>query len=210
MCISLLQKVDGVSFSEYSSQQVAFQRVFISTISASVSVSADSIVDLVVLDVASAALEPSTPPPPTHLRSPDRGTSSDAVGLQYTIQVPSSSGMTYNQLSSALTSSVQSGQFTSQMQAVAAAQGVPELSSASSSSIETQDTSSPPVNSRRTVDNGLSAGAVAVLLCGFVMFRMYVQRVPERSGFRDLNKPCEDELFSTSFASNPLHQQGEQ
>ena len=203
-----------MSFTSYISDQAACNSVFIATIAAAADVSTSSVLDLIVSDSATATATAALAS--LHLRAADKGTSSDAVSLQYTIQVPSSSGVTYSQLSSALASSVQSGQFTTQMQGFATAQGVPELSSASSSSIETQDTSTPAGQDKDS--NGLSAGAVAgivigvlaaVLLCGFVVFRMYVQRVPDRSGFQDLNKPRGEGLFSAPWVSSPMHQQGE-
>lgn len=205
--------MNGVSYASYSSDPAACDRVFISTISAAAEVSADFIVDLVVRDAANAAATLSLVSPLTlsNLRAAGRGTSNDAVSLQYTIQVPSSSGVTYDQLASALSVSVQSGQFTTQMQGFAIDQGVSELSSASSSSVETRDTTVSPDNNDSS--SGLSVIAVvgivigvlaAVLLCSFLAYRTYLKRDPVKGGFQDLSQ-----LRGEGLALSPMHQRSE-
>jgi len=215
-----MQRVEGVSYTSYLRSPAEFDRVFTSVIASAASVSTDSIMDLVVRDGTSAArTAPAARVAPTNLRATIQDTSGDGLGLQYTIQVPVSSGVTYEQLSTQLTTSVESGQFSTQLQQYAAEQDVPELASASTSSIDTQNTSPPVGASHGTVD-GLSAAAVAgivigvlaaMLLCLFVAFRVYVQRAPERSGFQDLNSPRGKGLFTSTWVSSPMHQEpGEQ
>lgn len=153
-----------MSYSTYVSNHVAFERVFTATIAASVGVATDAVKNLVVSDptafVSSIAVSVSS-----NLRAGAKEIRADAVGLKYTIEVPSSSGVTYDQLVTQLTNSVQNGQFSTQLQQNAATQNVPELSSATTSSIDTQDTT-PAAQPSSDDPAALSAGAIAGISTG--------------------------------------------
>lgn len=152
--------------------------VFKATIVASTrGITTDHITDLIVSPVTArrSLLNSVT----THLRAGDKETLADAIYLQYTLTVPITSGLTFAQLSQHVTDSVQNDKFTGLLKLLAAMQNVPELSSASSSSVDTRD-----LNSASTDDGdaplstaaiiGIVVGgcaALALLVCAVVWYR---------------------------------------
>jgi len=99
----------------------------------------------------------------THLRAGAKDTLADAVNLQYTIAVPTTNGLTYAQLSQRITDSVESDTFTGLLKLYATMQNVPELSSASSSSVQTRDLS---LASTDDEGSSLSTGAIIGIAVG--------------------------------------------
>ena len=212
------QVVEGVSFAAYTADVEGFNCVFIATIASSAATSTNSVTSLVVTapDAASSSVH-ALRTVSTVLRA-DENLNSDALRLQYTIQVPGTNGMSYTQLSTTLTNSVQNGQFTSSLQQYAVEQTVPELASAYSSTVQTRDTSTGS-SSRGTPGENLSGSAVAgIVLCtlagamffAFTIYRLREQRPVGRTNFQVVNNQPEKGLFSTtSDVGNPLHQQDE-
>lgn len=162
-----------MSYVAYAAHQASFERVFTATIAASVGVAADAVKDLVVSDPAATT---DTEAASVNLRAGAKTTIAEALDLTYIVQA--ARGVSYDQLASQLTESVRNGQFSDQLQQNAAAQNVPELTSATSSSIDTQDTT-PTSQSNDNKTTALSAGAVvgvvigAVVVLVFVMFIVY-------------------------------------
>lgn len=144
----LLQSVDGVDYAEYLASQTSYDTVFVATIAAAAGVPIDSVQSLQL--VPSSGCTSSRKLAERRLRRPDRNLRAGArysaictVTLQYTVAVPASSGTTYDEMSSQLAQSVDTGEFTDMLHQFAAADGVPALTTASSNSVETQDTSDP-------------------------------------------------------------------
>lgn len=179
----------------FQANEDAFVAVFTLTIADAAGVSADSVKDLGVIvtpsnrnDVDIVATNAS--PPPSLRASAAKTTTADSLTLQYTIEVLASSGVTYNQLSSQLASSVQSNQFSSLLQQHAAQQNVPELTSATSSRVDTEDTtpaSSSNSNSKGAVLTvpaivGIAIGGCAVLaVVIFLIAKFCFRRTLEQS-----------------------------
>jgi len=169
----LLQQVEGVSYTAYVADQASFDSVFIATIAGAVGTPIDSIKNLVVSDAASRRRTSATASTDfavaAHLRMTHGARHivlADAVGMQYTVEVPASSGVTYDQMSSTLATSVTSGQFTSLLEETATAQDVPALTTASSSSVQTQDTTPSDLNTGSGDDTTISVGAVVGIAVG--------------------------------------------
>ena len=155
----------------FQANEDAFVAVFTLTIADAAGVSADSVKDLGVIvtpsnrnDVDIVATNAS--PPPSLRASAAKTTTADSLTLQYTIEVLASSGVTYNQLSSQLASSVQSNQFSTLLQQHAAQQSVPELSSATSSRVDTEDTT--PVDTSNN-NNAKSSVLTVPAIVGIVI-----------------------------------------
>jgi len=192
-----LQQVEGVSYTAYVADQASYDSVFIATIAGAVGTPTDSVKNLVVSDAASrrrtAASTSTDFALAAHLRvthGARRVILADAVGMQYTVEMPASSGVTYEQMSVSLTHSVDSGGFTTLLQDNAATQGVPALTTASSSSVQTQDTT-PGTNSGGGNNSTLSGGAIAgivigvfaaVLILVYIGFWFYSKNSAENTG----------------------------
>ena len=150
-----------MSYSSYQANQAAYDLVFVAAIAASVTgVQTSDVLNLMVVDSPATArrrlLEPSHRPHLTeselsensHLRAASDFTAlnSNSVSLTYTIQILRKMGISYESLSSQLKNSVQGNTFTSHLQYYASVHNVPELRTASSSSVSTKDTT-PPLES---------------------------------------------------------------
>lgn len=157
--------MDGVSYDAYLGDQVNYNNVFISTIAAAIGTSTQYVKNL---QVASTARRLTHARGESYLRAgSQRAMAADAVGLQYTVQVPASSGMTYDFMSSQLTSSVETNQFTDLLHQYASDQNVPALTAASSSSVSTQDTT-PAGSSSGGDKSALGVGAIVGIVIGGV------------------------------------------
>mgnify|MGYP006192105163 CR=1 FL=1 len=162
----------------FQANEDAFVAVFTATIADAAGVSTGSVKDLGVMATQSSrdtksgdipissaqlAVDSTTP----NLRaSAAKATTAASITLRYTIEVPVSSGMTYNQLSSVLAGSVQSNQFSTLLQQHAAQQSVPELSSATSSRVDTEDTT--PVDTSNN-NNAKSSVLTVPAIVGIVI-----------------------------------------
>ena len=130
----------------------------------------------------------------TNLPTNSKTTFSDYIVIRYRIDVPGSSGVTYSQLSAQLTSSVQNDVFTSLLQQHAAEQNVPELSSASSSRVDTEEiTPNSEESSKSTIMTvpvivGIAIGGCAVLVVVIYLFlKLFFRRAPNQDGLPQLD-----------------------
>jgi len=161
-----------VSYTAYQAAQASYDSVFIATITAAVDSPPSSVKNLIVSDVSrrrTSATASTDFAVAAHLRMTHGARHivlADAVGMQYTVEVPASSGVTYDQMSSTLATSVASGQFTSLLEETATAQDVPALTTASSSSVQTQDTTPSDLNTGSGDDTTISVGAVVGIAVG--------------------------------------------
>eukprot|EP01032_Pedospumella_encystans_P033855 gene33855-38260_t len=109
----------------------------------------------------------------------------EAISVEYTISVDADSGLTYDDISTQLVTSVESEQFTSYLNQYAVAQNVTQFASASTLSIETTDvTVSTDLSSSRAGGDALGSDAIVGIAIGFcaLLFlsaylgRLYVAR----------------------------------
>ena len=130
----------------------------------------------------------------TNLSSNSKTTFSDYIVIRYRIEVPGSSGVTYNQLSAQLTSSVQNDVFTSLLQQHAAEQNVPELSSATSGRVDTAEiTPNSEESSKSTIMTvpvivGIAIGgcaAFAVVI--YLIWKLFFRRAPDQDDLPQLD-----------------------
>jgi len=119
-------------------------------------------------------------------------TDEEGITLEYTIRVPTEAGLTYEDLSTQLVESVETNRFTERIQQFAAEQDVPELQSASTSSIETADATGPDADSSSSGSSSLSSGAIvglAVGVCAALVLLAFIGRClhSRRAASRELS-----------------------
>ena len=164
--------------------------MFVATIAQAAGTATNAVIDLMVTDSSHHASSATTNTPNTHtapnvlvhLRAGAKSISIAEVNLQYTIQLATSSGMTYDQLSTRLVHSVESGEFTALLHLHAMSLNVHALYAATCSTITTKNTTpSQPTNTISGSSSGLSVAAivgivlgvcavVAVCVCVFVLW----------------------------------------
>jgi len=150
--------VDGVDYIAYLMQRTVYNGVFTCAIVASIDNIAESHVNITQVSPGQAqrylqvvAVPPkgektssTAPRSSANLRVKNHDVSSASVYVVYTITVPASSGVTYEQMSSDLASSVRSGVFTTSLKECAVSLNLTVLTNASSTVAEIQNTT-PPV-----------------------------------------------------------------
>lgn len=195
--------MDGVSYSDYQANQAAFEKVFtLSIASAIAGVNVEDIIDLVVTPVNRRKLSTDitnsedssdktiSVSDTNHLRASAnyKETLNGAVSMRYIIEVARNRGLSYAQMSSLLYESVNTNQFTSFLQIFAEQENVPELRSASSTSVSTEDTSQIPPESESSnkesnfftvpVIIGFAIGFICIIF-GIVYYMTYGEIVNE-------------------------------
>ena len=160
------QPVDGVSYSAYEGNQFSYDIVFVATIAQAAGTTTNSVIDLMVTDLSSQGSTvkfTST----VFLRAVAKSLSVASVNLQYTIHVATGSGVTYDQLSTRLVHSVESGEFTAFLHLNAMSLNVHALYAATCTTITTKNTTpSQPTNTTSGSSSGLSVAAIVGIVLG--------------------------------------------
>ncbi len=130
-----------------------------------------------------------------HLRVSVQDDAPEAISVEYTISVDADSGLTYDDISTQLVTSVESEQFTAYLNQYAVEQNVTQFASASTLSVETTDvTVSTDFSSSRAGGDALGSDAIVGIAIGFcaLLFlsaylgRLYVARRAARSSSSEL------------------------
>lgn len=175
----LCQIIIGITIWYYEHHNHGCDAVLKSAIVASVpGISEEDIIDL---QVSEASRRRMLLAGSNNLRAGAKQTTDDeGITLEYTIRVPAQAGLTYEDLSAQLVESVESNRFTERIQQYAAEQDVPELQSASTSSVETTDATGADADSSSSGgSSALSSGAVAgvaVGVCAVLVLLAFVGR----------------------------------
>jgi len=166
LCFSLAQPVDGVTYAAYKADQSGYDSVFEATIASACGTSTNAVVALIVTDTSrhSGTIKADAP---GNLRAGAKDLSVATVNMQYTVHIATSSGITYDQLSTRLTHSVESGEFTSSLHYFALSLDVPALVAASSSTVTTKNTTpTEPTESASSSKAGMSVAAIVGIVLG--------------------------------------------
>jgi len=176
LVLYVVQQVDGVPYAAYLVDKASHDSVFIATIAAAVGTPTDSVKNLVVSDAASRRRTAATSRTTStasgadaHLRVATRkGVSvlAVAVDIVYTVEMAASSGVTFEQMASSLSNSVESGRFTTLLRSNAVVKGTSTLATASSSSAQTHDTTPRNEGNGGRDTSTLSIGAIVSIVIG--------------------------------------------
>ncbi len=163
--------------------------------------------DLLVSDspVQQAARRRLTTSVSSYLRVPNGVATMDtSVSLTYTIVILRSLGISYDTLSKELIDGVRSNRFTKNLRSSAATYNVPELQSASSSTVTTTNTTPGDTGSNKKhalsliAILGIAIGGCAAIVClVFVLHRFHYFDAPRKGNILFLSPPslsCESDI----------------